>query len=253
MEIIKKTLETIKDSNSLVDYLKYPYYGFSSAYHYTSLQSLYEIFKNKTLRFSRMNKMNDIFEKELFCSNKDFFFCLSKGKEDNFENFGMWAMYGNINTPHCNDPTKIGVKIYFSKEVIYKILDENKIIIPHSVAYANIIENYTNLGDLKVHVGSHTTTIKDFDIDKHSGFLKDTAWQYENELRLRIPYTNERLTDQTKDIHISEDALKSFRVYPSPLYTCEECRSAFSALNKENCLVPTFEENAYRETVKVGK
>ena len=248
---IRKTLEDIKDTDSLIEYLKYPYYGFSSAYHYTSLEALYKIFKYKTLRFSRMSAMNDSFERELFCDNKDFFFCLSKGKEDIFENFGMWSMYGKLNNSKTNNPTKIGVKIYFSKENLLRLLAENKEIIPHSVAYANIIENYENPKNLKVRVGSHTANISDFDIKKHSGFLKDTAWKYENELRLRIPCTTERLTDKTKDIPISEGILGSLKIYPSPIYDCDTCKKIFLNLNKGEGLIPKFENNVYRQTLKM--
>ena len=250
MNKIKQT--DINNSETLIAYLKDPAGGLCSAYHYTSLESLYQIFYNKTLRFSRMSKMNDVFERELFCTNRDFFFCLSKSKEDENENFGMWSMYGKLNEKKSNDPEKIGVKIYFPKNVLNQIKTENERLIIHSVAYTNLVENYDNYENLKVQVGSSSIMIHDLNKDEISGFIKDTAWHYENEMRIRVPFTNENITDKTKDIEVSETILTQLKVYPSPIYELSEIEKIFKQRCNGNNIHVNFCENRYRNSLNLN-
>lgn len=70
--------------------------SWTSAYHYTSLESLYQIFKSKTLRLSNIKGMNDILESNFANDIDECFFCMSRGSGGKIENFGMWAMYGHI-------------------------------------------------------------------------------------------------------------------------------------------------------------
>ena len=247
----KTKQEDIKDTDSLLSYLQNPAGGFRSAYHYTSLEALYQICSNKTLRLSRMSKMNDEFERELFCTNRDFFFCLSKGVDEEKDNFGLWAMYGNLGGEKSCEPKDIGVKIYFSSDALKQICKENEKLSIHRVAYTDLIDNYDKPTNRKIYVGSHSTEINDFDKDKCSGFIKDVAWRYENEMRLRIAGDSERITDKTKDIPISDEILSSLKVYPSPLYTLDEVEKAF----KERCngkdIHVNFRENKYMDSLKL--
>lgn len=247
----KTNQKDIKDTESLLSYLQNPAEGFRSAYHYTSLEALYQICSNKTLRFSRMKKMNDEFEQVLFCTNRDFFFCLSKGVDEEKDNFGLWAMYGKLNVKKSNKAEDIGVKIYFPSSTIKQIRIENKSLIQHHIAYTDLIDNYDKPTNREIYVGSHSTEINDFDKDKCSGFIKDVAWRYENEMRLRIAGDSERITDKTKDIPISDEILSSLKVYPSPLYTLDEVEKAF----KERCggteIHVNFCENKYRDSLRL--
>lgn len=243
----------IKDTETLLSYLKNPAGGLRSAYHYTNLESLYQIFSNKTLRFSRMSKMNDYFEREFFCNDHDFFFCLSKSKEDENENFGMWAMYGNLNSKKNKEAKNIGVKIYFPKGTLKQICNENKNLYIYSVAYTNLIDNYRNLNDFTIHVDSYDATIKDFNKEQCSGFLKDTAWRYENEMRLRIPATTENITDKTKDISISDKILQNLKVYPSPIYDVNEIEQIFNESCGNEKIKVNFCENKYRNSIDLQK
>ena len=247
----KTKQEDIKDTDSLLSYLQNPAGGFRSAYHYTSLEALYQICSNKTLRFSRMKKMNDNFEQELFCTNRDFFFCLSIGGDDEKDNFGLWAMYGKLNVKKSNKAEDIGVKIYFSSDALKQICKENEKLSIHRVAYTDLIDNYDKPTNRKIYVGSHSTEINDFDKDKYSGFIKDVAWRYENEMRLRLPFSNERITDDMKDIKIPDKILSSLKVYPSPVYGLDEVKEIF----RERCggkdIHVNFRENIYRNSLSL--
>ena len=204
-----------------------------------------------------MDKMNDKFEKDLFRSCTDFFMCLSKGTEDEMENFGMWAMYGNLNTkvehPSAKDASQIGVKICFPKETLNLMRSENKNLTLHSVAYAKIIENYENPANVKAYVGSSSgIPLEDFDKEKLSGFVKDTAGKYENEMRFRIKRTNERMTDERKSVEFSEEVFSQLKIYPSPIYSAEECERIFDEL-RAGKKVPkaNFRENIYKGSVNL--
>ncbi len=248
----------IKTTKNLIEYLQWPPRGLPSAYHYTNLTSLYQIYHNKTLRLSNMEKMNDKYEKKLFPCN-DFFFCLSKALDDEVENFGMWAMYGKLLANEIK-PENIGVKIYFPKEVLQSLCEHTENLSIHSIAYTNLVENFENSDKKdrpknKTFIIDHSKgiTIADFERQRLCGFIKDTVWHYENEIRLRLKFTSQHAMKETEDIQISSDLLSKLKVYPSPLYEISYIKEIFKTLHQkeEDVIKVDFCENRYRNSLNM--
>lgn len=236
----------IRTSEELRIHLNAPYVNTirNNIYHYTSLRSLYEIFKNKSIRFSKLAVMNDVIEMNFAENCSDYFFCLSK-EPCGVECFGMWSMYGKL-AEFCKEkaPEKIGVKIQFSKEIIDNLRNEN-VLAFHSVAYLNKENGQCFLGSQK---NNNHIPIEQ---DVLAGYIKDGCWKYENEYRLRKTAESR----ETKiGVPISDTLLKDLIVYPSPVSTVEECEKRFRKLEKEYGRVsvfPNFQKNSYEGTFSV--
>ncbi len=217
---------------------------FSYAYHYTSLGSLIKILESKTLQASRLNKMNDKFEERLYSNCKDYFFCLSKSSLAK-ENFGMWAMYGRLREIKCDDVNeKIGVKICFPKKEIDAICKLNGLKL-HSVAYVDLREGYKGSPKKKVTIGSTTTKSKiSLPIDKMAGYLKDSAWVYESEIRLRKKFSDDanELMDDYYYFTLSDEIISNLVVYPSPYYNISDlyCLRQYGIKIEKNIYNKTF-------------
>lgn len=240
------------DSATNSDELKYclnSNFKFENAYHYTTLETLYKIYKNKTLRFSHLAIMNDKMEHKFAKNCDDFFFCLTK-EDGSVENFGMWAMYGKITEYDSNNPTadKIGVKIQFPKAVIENLRNDFSLNF-YAVGYGNILKGSKS----KITSGTKVTK-NDIALDGKilAGYIKDIAWKYENEFRLRISKNNDKveLKGSHCDVKLSNEILKEFVVYPSPLSSKKECEKKFKSIQESEKLdvSPSFEENNYKDT-----
>lgn len=244
----KLSLKVAKTSEEL-KYCLNSNFGFENAYHYTTLETLHKIYKNKTLRFSQLAVMNDKLEYKFAKNCDDYFFCLTK-ETGIVESFGMWALYGKITEYDSQNlsPDKIGVKIQFPKAVIDNLRNEFSLKF-HAVGYGKTLENRQS----KIHSGTIDTENKILlDGKILAGYIKDIAWKYENEFRLEVSKNNEEITLNGSycDLKLSNEILNELVVYPSPLSSKEECINIFEKMNGTNKLdvFPSFEENNYKAT-----
>lgn len=85
-----------------------------SLYHYTNIEALALILKNKTIRFNSLDKMDDLQEKETADLQNIGQFCYkSSWTDDDTESIPMWNMYASLN---------LGVRIRLQKNP-FKIYD----------------------------------------------------------------------------------------------------------------------------------
>ena len=235
--------------------------GWGSAYHYTNLNSLYNIFNGKSIKLSDISETNDVLEKQYAKDKEKYFFCLSRGRITNFDNFGMWGMYGHLrdeisDKEKTNDEKyskKIGVKICFpKKELIQFVKDSN--IFMHIMGYASFMYDSVS----RISICSYKTD-NEFTIDRNlAGYIKDNSWSYEKELRLSVDLQkskNCKVTDKGVFLPLSNQLLKSLKVYPSPLYSVEECKKIFDNLCKTKMpeYYPRFEDNFYYKNYYSGQ
>lgn len=80
-------------------------------YHYTNLETLALILKNRTIRFNSLDKMDDLQEKETADIKNIGQFCyISSWTEDATESIPMWNMYASLNSgiriKLCKNPFK---------------------------------------------------------------------------------------------------------------------------------------------------
>ena len=83
-------------------------------YHYTSIETLALILKNRTIRFNSLDKMDDLQEQQTAdIKNIGQFFYISSWTDDPTESIPMWNMYASL---------KLGVRIKLRKNP-FKIYD----------------------------------------------------------------------------------------------------------------------------------
>lgn len=171
---------------------------------------------------------------------EDYFFCLTK-EQNTVENFGMWAMYGKITEYDSKNPTpdKIGVKIQFTEELIDNLRNDYSLMF-YAVGYANLLGNSNS----KTVVYAEEIPLLNNIL---AGYIKDNAWKYENEFRLRSLKNNEKIRqvdENVCEITLSDEILKQLVVYPSPLSSVDECEKIFKD-ESESTIVPKFIGNKY--------
>lgn len=67
-------------------------------YHYTDIEALALILKNRTIRFNSLNKMDDLQEQETGDIKNIGQFCyVSSWTEDDIESIPMWNIYSSLN------------------------------------------------------------------------------------------------------------------------------------------------------------
>ncbi|WP_339183162.1 DUF2971 domain-containing protein [Paenibacillus sp. FSL R5-0701] len=170
-------------------------------FHYTSLETLACILKYKTLRFTRLDKVNDRNEatsKDLEHANTLVFVSCWMGNDS--ESIPMWNMYtSGMNGVRIKAPTNLfpgrekpvvfergGARLGYNGDpyVISRVepafgLMGRSIVGPNKVHYSN--------DPRYLHVSCKTTyqdrTVLDF---SDLGMFKDLGWSYEEEWRYRI-------------------------------------------------------------------
>lgn len=236
-----KAFKNLQTAQEMRHYLE-TYNSYTTAFHYTSLDSLVKIFTNKTLRFSQISEKNDKIEADFASSCYDLFFCLMKNSS---ENFGLWAMYGGL----ASKKNGMFVKVKFPKETVNEIISASATKVSRqAVAYTNI-NCKTEKSDKRVYICGTNKNDSAISLDKKllSGYVKDVAWSYENEIRLCIK--NSDKNKKIEDVPLSDKILKSLEVYPSPLYTLSELKSAFADKGKNCAITPHFCTSDYAGTV----
>ena len=67
-------------------------------YHYTSIETLALILKNRTIRFNSLDKMDDLQEQKTADLQNIGQFCyISSWTDDDTESIPMWNMYASLN------------------------------------------------------------------------------------------------------------------------------------------------------------
>lgn len=231
----KVPFSEIDSAESLIKYLdngsrlsKVEYF-----YHYTTITKAVSIFKSKMWWLGSAKNMND----ELEYNNGDskrwasLFFASFMGEEK--ESMGMWSMYGQ--------PWQKGVKIEVPKERIRALIketkeislinksnpnkkisvalndDSNRIWISR-VAYSNQ-DNKEAITPEILFCGTKTNQ-RLCDVAHQSeltGYIKDSAWSYEKEFRLKAQIQNTGGFD-TVAIRLTDEFLDSIRIISSPLF-----------------------------------
>ena len=100
-------------------------------YHYTNLETLALILRNRTIRFNSLDKMDDLQEKETAdLKNVGQFFYISSWTEDATESIPMWNMYASLNS---------GIRIKLRKNP-FKVYENTAVDISH-VVHTSVTDN----------------------------------------------------------------------------------------------------------------
>lgn len=176
-------------------------------YHYTKLPNLIAMFRSKCWHLCSAKDMNDLLEYKNGDSSRWNNLFFASFMTESKESIGMWSMY--------SQPWERGVKIaipvaivknwikkcteIFEVDLNTKQLTGQKIkISPNvtlwlsSVAYSNAESlEYTGMQETISWSNRHNSNIKNATtIPELTGYIKDNAWDYEKEVRLKAEFDN---------------------------------------------------------------
>ena len=248
----QKRIDAVTDIDKLFSYLQQEYNKRDRLYHYTTLEALLHILKNKCFRLTRLDLLNDKKEKELgqFDNNAvDYIMSFSTKKEY----ISMWAMYGN--------PSGIKLRLDFDRklfktsrrDLFCDMSNENPIFVENEVPKKNffmLIKDmnqdsmfitksdivYFDKEDKTIRHKTHTFRMLDYEslseeqLKAIKGLRKYDAWEFENEIRLRVRLNKENfkaalnpMQDFPEYIYlkINQNLINSFRICYNPCLSQE--------------------------------
>lgn len=200
-------------------------------YHYTTLKRVIEIYAGKRWHLANAKYMNDMVEFQ----NGD------KGRWENIffasfmtdvkESIGMWSMYAQ--------PWRDGVLLSIPKEKARKwiknvkefheistsshqptgkriAIDNKNTVFLSSVAYTNC-ENSKDNPKITWSTASNTNIRNASHIPELTGYIKDSAWDYEREIRIKA-HLKEGHGFERIAIDVPDEVLNSMTITAGPLF-----------------------------------
>jgi len=169
-------------------------------YHYTSLDTLKLILKNRTIRFNRLDRVNDPNEaRTLNLPNSNTAVFVSSWSDEEEESLKMWEMYGdNLKGVRLKFPTNMfygrndpivfekggchvryGRKIKIDRQDLTYPMETSLIIGPNKVCYTEEIDKLVSQA---IYNSEEYSVASLYDL----GQFKTLEWSYENEWRYKI-------------------------------------------------------------------
>lgn len=197
--------------------------------HYTKMSAISAIMKEKKWYIGSPKTMNDGLElihlEDAHADNLFFAsFCL-----DDTENIGMWSMYAQpwedgvllrIPLEKFKTWVKSGSKIYDADKSTKKsggVITGAKLSF-HAVAYTNAESKDKKEPEILfcgTHQNDHLKNVPE--LPELKGYIKDSAWAYENEYRIRVETDPGEVHDAVS-VEIPEDVLNSFEFITGPRF-----------------------------------
>lgn len=248
--------EVIKDVASMIAFLKDKGANHDNYYHYTTWDSLKKILEHKTFLLTRGNSLNinDQHEAHMKGSweewNKIYIGSFAFGSP---ENMAMWGLYGL--------PWRDAVRLTIKKDKMNKWIDsiheirlfengktesfrDRFEVSLNDVVYASGVD-----GDpIKfIYRGRNLNTQLPPGADKAremTGYVKNCAWQYENEVRLRIRLNHDTGFEKIQ-VSVPEEVIDSIVVTTGPYFRWKS-ENMYEHLIDENRIVESGFKNLVR-------
>ena len=232
-----KTFKDLHTAQELIHYLDDQARRLDNSpylFQYTRLSSLVAMIKSRKWHLCNAKRMNDVLEYKDGSAAiwENLFFTCFMGEDA--ESIGMWSMYAQP----WEDGVKIGLPrkmlrtLARSIKTIYEVnpdnyeLTERSISVSNdvtikisSVAYSNRYSLTNNTDPIEISWSNQKNT--NLSNELHSplltGYIKDTAWSYEKEVRLKVEFNNS-LGFQRTAIDIPDEVVDSLIITASPLF-----------------------------------
>lgn len=204
-------------------------------YHYTTLRTVVSMINNNSWHLASAANMNDKLEYDNGNEkkwNNLFFSCFMTEEK---ESIGMWSMYAQ--------PWEAGVKIAIPKEVVRHWINETKEVQEISVedyrktgqtikidpnnatlkisavAYSNVdsLEAKSNQEKLIWSTATNTIIKNATHLEALTGYVKDMAWSYEKETRIKAEFANNNGFKRVA-IELTDEVIDSMIITASPLF-----------------------------------
>lgn len=196
-------------------------------YHYTCVDSLIKIYESRTLLLSRPIMQNDQHEIKMFDKSAWNGIYTASFVQDQEESVAMWSMYGKN--------WSCAIKIGFNAEALEKAVqqydlfdldDRSKSLrvsnIKRSVGFSSVAYKTDSTIRCGTVYNDRILPKKSLDLlpNNCAGYIKDSIWDYEKEMRLiaRIEDTDYLPEKVIIDLSSSEALWESMVITPSPLY-----------------------------------
>lgn len=202
-------------------------------YHYTTLDRAVKILSGRKWHLGNAEFMNDKLEYQNGNKQKwpNIFFSSFMGESK--ESIGMWSMYAQP----WSEGVKIAIPSATARRWIKEITQVEEISVTDfqptgrtlpimrddlhiaSVAYGNTdsLDEKEATEELTWSTVSNNSITNATHLGELTGYIKDTAWAYEKEVRIRAEFNNVSGFRRVA-ISIPEDILSSLIITPSPLY-----------------------------------
>lgn len=186
--------------DELISYLKQPQRFNSIKYvtKYTTMSSVLNIFSEEKLLINHPKNMNDMFEYEAFPKSRWNKICFASFITQNTESIAMWCMYAQP----WNEGVKISIPFNAFKELIKNTphllsADYNKDTGRYTPGSQEIpAKGILSFSRIAYKDGQTITCIgrsdrnhnfkNPYSMPELAGYIKDSAWSYEKEMRLRV-------------------------------------------------------------------
>ena len=233
--------EKIKEVKDLVSYLEDARRDKDFFYHYTTLDRLELILKNKTFVLSSFSEMNDRYEEVSL--HADFTRNAYVGSFSRAENevMAMWGMY--------SIPWEKGVRIGIPRSVFRQWIreleyvhafEDGKVVgkFPvqrnqkkiNAVCYYDKINNRLDWSTRRIYLGKAPGLKNPLTIQQLNGYVKHKTWATEEEIRVlltpQIPDLPKRIVLDIPDYMIS-----NIRIVLGPSFNLNDYQSRLEALN----------------------
>lgn len=198
--------------------------------HYTKFSNVVKMVTGKKLYLGNPTTMNDGLEFSypgMDCS-KLYFSSFSLEKA---ENIGMWSMYGQpwsdgvkISVPKKEflDWAKMVDKVYLVDNTTIQVINGSTIekgaFSARATRVAYIEQNDKGKVEKIICGQTKNTSLKKLDRQVLTGLIKDIAWSYEKEIRLRVDLTNQLLNKRVA-IDIPENVLGKMIITTGPRFS----------------------------------
>lgn len=206
-------------------------------YHYTTLHNLIKILGGRYWHLANAKDMNDQLEYNHGDKSRWENIFFSSFMMDSKESIGMWSMYAQpwergvktaIPTSELKKWVAASPKIFGLKknhtgsfEVNNRTLNidgVNAVLTLSSVAYSNVDSLETGEPEQLTWGQAKNLLIKNApNISKLTGYIKDKAWDYEKEIRLKITFASRQDTDRVA-VELSDALINSMVITASPLF-----------------------------------
>lgn len=198
--------------------------------HYTRFDVAKKIISSKKMQLRNPADMNDGLEfssPKMDCSKMYF----ASFSIENSENIGMWSMYGQ--------PWEAGIKISIPKKLflswadqikqVYRVAPNTNEVISSSpliesefkasISRVGYVEWDTNGNVAQIRCGENSKNdkIKNVDTQILTGLIKDAAWSYEKEIRLRVDL-NSNSDVKKVAVEIPDEIMKGIIITTGPRF-----------------------------------
>lgn len=227
-------LNEVKTIEDVIDYLETKARGHKNYYHYTTWDSLVKIYKTKSFLLTKGNSLmiNDQHEAKMKGAvdiwNKTYIGSFSYGSS---ENMAMWGLYGlpAQDAVRIAIPQKAMLNWINQISSIYRDKNRNGLILDIKKSLTDVVYIEGKRGDAEFDLScgydrariTGRSELSNMGMSsKMTGYIKNYAWKYEDEVRIKIELPQEYGYEKIL-VDIPDETIDSFSITTGPCFQHE--------------------------------